>query len=131
MTPQGQLAKPLLATGMNPGSDTSSASHPEAYYLLLHGLNAAGQSVTHSYEFQKNVKRQGDRSVQLIWFEPNRAVDGGCLQGLSGYALEYGRQPGTYDTSLTFDLASRDMTCTTVGTTECGDVRECRYNLTL
>jgi len=32
---------------------------------------------------------------------------------------------------LNFDLASRDMSCATVGVTECGDVRECRYNLTL
>jgi hypothetical protein len=122
---QYQISKPVA------DNTSPAASHSETYYLLLHGLNAEGKPVTNAYAFQKYVNAPGNQSVQLIWFEPNRTADGTCLHGLNGYELEYGMQPGSYNIRLRFDLASRDMTCMTVGTTECGDVRECRYNLSL
>ncbi len=128
---QVQTAKPVVTSSINIATQSSKLDQPETYYLLLHGLNAVGKPVTNSYAFQKVISLQGDHSVQLIWFEPNRASDGSCLQELSGYALEYGQQPNNYNTRLTFDLASQDLACTTVGTTECGDVRECRYKLSL
>jgi hypothetical protein len=118
----GQISKP---------QPESASTRTELYYLVLHGLDAAGKRIGQALEFRKTVSETDSASVQLIWFEPNRKADGSCLRELRGYDLEYSQQPGVYNTQLTFDLASRDMTCSTVGTTECGDVRECRYNLTL
>jgi len=128
---QGQTAKPVAAATANFSTEASKPKLTETYYLLLQGLNGSGKPVTNAYAFQKNVSAQGDHRVQLIWFEPNRAPDSSCLPELSGYELAYGHQPHNYNARLTFDLASQDMVCATVGTTECGDVRECRYTLNL
>jgi len=128
---QGQTLKPTLTQSPNLITSASAPSQMDSYYLALHGLNAAGEKVTNTIVFRKSVTANNNPRVQLIWFEPNRQVNGSCLQDLSGYALEYGQQPDSYNTKLSVDLASRDMTCTTVGATECGDVRECRYNLSL
>lgn len=124
---QGQLLK----TAVSPTTTATTVTHTETYYLVLHGVTTAGERIGSSIMFQKNVSSSDSPSVQLIWFEPNRKADGSCLQDLGGYDLEYGLDPSSYNTTLTFDLTSRDMSCTTVGSTECGDVRECRYNLTL
>jgi hypothetical protein len=128
---QGQTLKTTLSQTSTLISPTSVSTLTETYYLALHGLNAAGKKVTNSIVFQKSVKAGDSASVQLIWFEPNRQANGSCLQDLSSYELEYGQQPNSYNTKLTFDLAAREMSCTTVGVTECGDVRECRYKLSL
>jgi hypothetical protein len=125
-TVQAQSVRLALST-----APATVAVHTQTYYLVMHGLNAKGERIGTSLEYQKSVSLVNNPSVQLIWFEPNRKADGTCLQDLSGYNVEYGLQPASYNTSLNFDLASRDMSCATVGVTECGDVRECRYNLTL
>ncbi|MBI1422501.1 MAG: hypothetical protein GC149_03470 [Gammaproteobacteria bacterium] len=109
---------------------TASAS-TDTYYLKLFAVNAAGDRVSDAVLFEKSVPRQGDGVVQLVWFEPVRKADGSCLRELSGYALQYGLQSETYSVSMAFDLASPALACTSVGTTECGDVRECRYQTTL
>lgn len=111
------------------GSETTAPT--ETYYLLLQGLDGSGQHISHAIAFQRQVSESNHPSVQLIWFEPNRHADGSCLRDLSGYELKYGQQANEYNTSLRFDLAAREMSCTSVGSTECGDVRECRYQLTL
>lgn len=128
---QAQAVKPAVTATTTATTPVTAETHTEIYYLVLHGLNAAGAGIGNSIEFQKSVQTDKNPGVQLIWFEPNRKADGSCLQDLSAYRLEYGMQPNNYNTTLKFDLASRDMSCSTVGTTECGDVRECRYNLTL
>ena len=128
---QGQLLKPAVTAASTDPADVQAGSQPETYYLVLHGLDATGQRLANAFEFRKSVGNADNSGVQLIWFEPNRDAEGGCLSGLGGYELEYGMQPDAYNTTLKFDLASPDMVCTTVGTTECGDVRECRYNLAL
>lgn len=130
-TVQSQLLSTALTPTAKPTALATIPAHTDTYYLVLHGVNAAGERIGYSIDFQKNVANTGNPAVQLIWFEPNRKADGTCLQDLSGYDLEYGLQATDLNTTLKFDLASRDMTCTTVGTTECGDVRECRYNLAL
>lgn len=119
------------STTANATTAVAASTHTQTYYLVLHGINPVGERIGSAIDFQKSVQDSNNPSVQLIWFEPNRKADGTCLPALGGYDLEYGLQPDRYNTSLRFDLASRDMSCTTVGTTECGDVRECRYNLTL
>ena len=112
---------------------TVSASNAgtDNYYLKLYGVNAEGKRIGDTILFEKSVSHQGDGAVQLVWFEPARKADGSCMQELSGYALQYGAQPDTYTVSMAFDLASPALACTTVGTTECGDVRECRFQTTL
>jgi len=130
-TVQGQSLSSTLTPTAKPTAPATTSTHTDTYYLVLHGVNAAGERIGYSIEIQKNVSNTGNPSVQLIWFEPNRKADGTCLHDLSGYDLEYGLQANDLNTTLKFDLASKDMACTTVGTTDCGDVRECRYNLTL
>lgn len=111
---------------------SSEASSPmENYYLLLQGVDSRGQAVSHAILFQRQVSAPDNPVVQLSWFEPDRNPDGSCLHNLSAYQLKYGQQANSYNTSLNFDLAARDMSCTSVGTTECGDVRECHYKLSL
>jgi hypothetical protein len=97
----------LLKPAVQPVS--TDPATPETYYLLLYGVNAAGERVSHAIEFQRQIQLNENPGVELIWFEPNRKADGGCLQDLSGYELEYGQQRDSYTTSLSFDLASRDM----------------------
>ena len=127
----GQLLKTTAISLANEPATTLAPARTETYYLVLHSLNMTGVRSGNAIEFQKSVKNSESSKVQLIWFEPRRKSDGSCLQDLSGYELEYGLQRDSYNTTLKFDLASPDMVCTAVGTTECGDVRECRYNLTL
>jgi len=111
------------------GSETTAPT--ETYYLLLQGINGSGQHISHAILFQRQVGTVDNPVVQLSWFEPNRNADGSCLRDLSGYELKYGQQANEYNTTLRFDLAAREISCTSVGSTECGDVRECRYQLTL
>lgn len=133
--------QPAANTGNTSGTTNSSStstqkvgtvgSETTTYYLLLQGLNASGQPVSHAIQFQRQVSSSDFPSVQLTWFEPNRNADGSCLRDLSAYELKYGQQASDYNTTLSFDLAARDMSCTSVGSTECGDVRECRYTLSM
>lgn len=111
------------------GSQTNTPT--DTYYLLLQGIDGSGQPVSHAIQFQRQVSSPDNPVVQLTWFQPNRNADGSCLRDLSGYELKYGQQANDYNTTLRFDLAAREMSCTSVGSTECGDVRECRYKLSL
>lgn len=128
---QAQSLDSTLSSSSNTATTASGPAQTVTYYLVLQGTNANGDRITNSIVFKKSVSASNASSVQLIWFEPNRNTEGSCTRDLNGYELKYGQQPNTYNTSLQFDLASRDMSCTTVGSNECGDVRECRYNLSL
>jgi hypothetical protein len=125
------LSRTLAAQAPTAPSPVTTPSHTQTYYLVLHGFTTAGERIGYSIALQKAIPQGSNPDVQLTWFEPTRNADGSCLSGLAGYDLQYGLQPDSYYVSLRFDLASRDMSCTTVGTTECGDVRECHYTLTL
>lgn len=127
---QGQTLKAAVMPAMTT-APVDALNHPQTYYLILQGVNAAGAPVGNATEFTQAVVNADNPSVQLIWFEPNRNADGSCLADLSAYNLHYGLQQDQLNVSMKIDLASEAMACTTVGATECGDVRECRLNLSL
>lgn len=129
-TTTGSLAKPAPVVNESSASAAVPAQS-EVYQLVVHGVNSVGQRLGTALQFQKTVMNSKSNAVELIWFEPARAADGSCLRDLAGYDVVYSAQASATEITVAFDLASRDLSCTAVGATECGDVRECRYQLTL
>ena len=125
-----QVSKPG-STSSQIIQSTTDQPQSDVYTLVMHGVNSSGERIGSAVQFQKVVSPNQTSPVELIWFQPARAADGSCLHDLAGYDVVYNTVPASNDVTLPFDLASRDLTCTSVGTTECGDVRECRYNLTI
>lgn len=63
-------------------------------------------------------------SVSLQWLAPTSNVDGSCIDGLSGYRLNYGTSSGYYRYSTNVDVA--DISCQDSGTTgDCGNIPIC------